>query len=503
MGALTYKSFPFELRGWEIQKKISLDPTDSFSKQIKILINNNHIIQIEPINKNLVFISDKTRQFYDSLLLKSNLKFKDYNCLEKLTESYIRIIYFFNLYSFQKKYINFFCVVFENIGIDVLSLLTFFEQKYLFVKLTKFEQKKTTFDFENYFISNNFSLKKVNICLLVATNVNLESVVLNLKLKQRNIKGNFKFFNLSSNLKNSMALGSSLYVLKTTTEGNNFICQDFFMKNSLIIINSNLFRRIDNSNILKLLSHFQKLQKFSNFNSINSSIYETGIFSFNNFLNYFNFNFEFFSVTYAINTICFFDCFINSNYRFKHKNFFTKNLKKIKLQYLNCYQQDNNNLTVKTKNFFNLPVKNFFESSQMFINNKGNLKKTHQILNNNKKKSHWKLTRYIFNAFKKISLITNNFLISFTKLVNFFYFKITLHLIFIPLSSFFIKQAFNFFNNSFIFVINSLKKTKLINSKLKYWLNDFFIGGSDGLSTNSLILNKCSENYKLQSTTFF
>lgn len=499
---MTYKSYPFELRGWEIQKKISLDPTDSFSNKIKILVNNNKIIQIEPVNKNLIFISDKTRQFYDSLLLKQ--KFTNYNCLEKLVESYIKIIYFFNLYSFQKKYMNFFCVVFENIGIDVLSLLTFFEQKYFFVKLTKFEQKKTSFDFENHFISNNLSLKNVDICLLVAINPNFECVALNLKLKQRNVKGNFKFFNLSSNFKNSTSttFGSSMHMLKITTEGNNFICQDLFMKNSLIITNSNLFRRTDN--VFKLLSHFQKLQNFSNFNTINSSIYETGIFLFSNFSNYFNFNFEFFSVTYAINTVCFLDSSLNSNYRFKHRNFFVKSVKKIKLKNLNCYQQDtNNNLFLNKSEIFNLPVKNFFESSQMFINNKGDLKKTHKIITDNNKQSHWKLTRYIFNAFKKISLIFNNFLISFTKWVNFFHSKTIINLLFTPCNSFIIKQAFSFFNNTFIFVLNSLKKTKLINSKLKYWLNNFFIGGSDGLSANSLILNKCSENYKLQSTTFF
>lgn len=498
---MTYKNYPFELRGWEIQKKISLDPTDSFSKKIKILINNNKIIQIEPVNKNLIFISDKTRQFYDVLF--SEPKFKNYNCLGKLIESYIKIIYFFNLYSFQQKYTNFFCVVFENLGIDVLSLLTFFEQKYSFIRLTKFEQKKITLDFENDFISNNLSLKKINNCLLIATNLSFESVTLNLKLKQRNVKGNFKFFNLSSNFKNSTTIGSSLYVLKITTEGNNFICQDLFLKNSLIILNSNLFRRNDNSNIFKLFLHFKKLHKFCNFNTINSSIYETGIFLLNNFLNYFNYNFEFFSVTYSINTVCFLDYSLNSNYRLKHRNFLIKNLKTIKLRKVNCYQQDNNNLILNKKKIFNLPVKNFFESSQMFINNKGDLKKTYKIINNNQKKSHWKVTRFIFSSFKKISLICNNFLISFTTWVNYFHFKNIVHLFLTTFNSFILKKASNFLNNSFIFLLDSLKKTKLINSKLKYWLNNFFIGGSDGLSLNSLILNKCSENYKLQSTTFF
>ena len=48
MGALTNKNFPFELRGWEIEKLTFFNPTDSFGNCLKILINNNKIIQIEP-----------------------------------------------------------------------------------------------------------------------------------------------------------------------------------------------------------------------------------------------------------------------------------------------------------------------------------------------------------------------------------------------------------------------------------------------------------------------
>jgi len=498
LGALTSKSFPFELRGWEIVKKISLNPTESFSKKIKILINNNQIIQIEPVNKNLNFINDKTRQFYDALLLE--LEFKNYNCLETLIESYLKMVYFFNLFSFQKKSINYFCVVFENLGVDVLSLLTFFEQKYSFIKLTKFEQKKISSDFENNFLVKDVSLKKVSICLLISTNIRFESTSFNLKLNQRNVKGNFKFFNLSSILKNSKTIGSSLLVLKTSTEGTNFICQDFFMKNSLIIVNSNLFRRYDNLNIFRLFMHFQQLQKFCNFNTINSSIFETGFFLLNNFSHYSNF--EFSSITYAINTVCFLDSAFNSNHRFKHKNFFTKNFKKMNLKQLNWCQQDNS-LSVNKNHIFNLPVKNFFESSQLFINNKGNLKKTVPIINNNKKKSHWKLTRFILNYLKRVSFISSNFLISFTKWANYFHFKTILHLFLLTFSSFILKKTPCFSNNTFIFSLNSLKKTKLIHSKLKYWLNNFFTGGSDGFTPNSLVLNKCSENYKVQSTTFF
>ena len=44
---------------------------------------------------------------------------------------------------------------------------------------------------------------------------------------------------------------------------------------------------------------------------------------------------------------------------------------------------------------------------------------------------------------------------------------------------------------------------KLLNTKLKYWLDDFYIGGKDKFCQNSLILIRCSTNYKLQTTNFF
>ena len=52
MGALTLKSFPFELRGWELEKINSIDLTDSFGSTIKVSLNNKQIIQIEPATLN-------------------------------------------------------------------------------------------------------------------------------------------------------------------------------------------------------------------------------------------------------------------------------------------------------------------------------------------------------------------------------------------------------------------------------------------------------------------
>ena len=39
MGALTLKSFPFELRSWDIEKFESIDPTDSFGSKTRVYIS--------------------------------------------------------------------------------------------------------------------------------------------------------------------------------------------------------------------------------------------------------------------------------------------------------------------------------------------------------------------------------------------------------------------------------------------------------------------------------
>ena len=68
MGALTLKSFPFELRGWDIEKFESIDPTDGFGISTRVYISKQQIIQIEPDHSETTsnaWLSDKGRQFFD------------------------------------------------------------------------------------------------------------------------------------------------------------------------------------------------------------------------------------------------------------------------------------------------------------------------------------------------------------------------------------------------------------------------------------------------------
>ena len=52
--------------------------------------------------------------------------------------------------------------------------------------------------------------------------------------------------------------------------------------------------------------------------------------------------------------------------------------------------------------------------------------------------------------------------------------------------------------------VNFKSKTKkLVTTKLKYWLDDFFNGGKDEYSQNSVILTNCSRILRSESTNFF
>ena len=48
MGALTPKTFPFNIRQWDLEKIENVDPTDGFGSNSRIFLNNNKIILIEP-----------------------------------------------------------------------------------------------------------------------------------------------------------------------------------------------------------------------------------------------------------------------------------------------------------------------------------------------------------------------------------------------------------------------------------------------------------------------
>jgi hypothetical protein len=486
MGALTSKNFPFELRGWEIEKIESLDPTDSFGSNLKYLINNKQIIQTEPTYNYQFFfhffISNKTRHFFDITYNKTDNIIKLKN-LGTILKSLIKTIYFYELCFNKIKILNFFTIIFENVNIDILCLLSIFKNKYYFIKLKKHEPKILINNLEHSFLLNKIKLKNSNVCLLISNNPRLEGYWLNFNLKNRKIKGNFKIFSISSFLNltfNTTILGDTSSILKSIASGNHFICQNLKLtKNPIFILNTEFFKRND-SNFLynNLLLYFQYLKNYCKINTINASIFETGINSINkfetitktkdmllesgsiyllnilnlknNYLNKVISTYLFFSIYKQIKLPFIKPIFLYQNY---HNNFL-----KNKINHNNKFSNIKN--FNKYQKHFYLPTKTIFETQEFFLNTEGFIKKTVELFSTKKLTSSWKLIRNIFNKLEKhLTFFNQTFIINF-KIKNRFNFISIIFLLFLAVKK--LNNCNYKINNNNSFFINqySLFKKK-------------------------------------------
>lgn len=514
MGALTLKTFPFELRGWEIEKFNSINITDSFGSTIKLCLNNKTIIQIEPTtNSTIPWLDDKARQFFDSLTNKS-LNYKQ-NSWNKTIKTLAKTIYLFELCNLKYKLTYFFIIIYENISKNLFSLLLLYSKKYNFIKLKKSENKIINNNLEyNFLLNKNLTKKnKISLCLLIANNPRFESSFLNLNLKQKILEGNFKCFIIGSYLNltyNINFIGkNTIKILKTVIEGKHFFCQDLILaKNPMVFVNSEFFKRKEGKNLIQLFYHLNKLNLNINLNIINSSIFEPSTFfyeksniikinDFSSFSSLYLVNLTSYSnknITKIIKTSVFYSnlkiniaiksLYINQNV-FKEKNIFTKKFRKNFDKYLY------------------IPTKTVFETTNTFLNTQGLIKQINNtVLTNIEIKSSWQILRILFNNFKK-KLTFLDFNTQFKNSLNLN--KKNTYLNFQTFKNFskkIISHSLNVFKITKPKLLK-IKKIKFYNTKIKFWLNDFFTGGKDNFSKNSLIMIKCSNIKRNQLTNFF
>ena len=541
MGALTLKSFPFELRGWDIEKFESFDPTDSFGSNTRVYVSKNQIVLVEPdynSNKLNTWLTDKGRQFFDGIFntwyntkeLKTTQNAKNFwsELLSKITE-YAYLIDHCNKQFLTKK---FFVIVVENVSLEVLNILLILSQNYSFIKLRRAEQvnveNNLETDFQLNFASDKIKLNSSNLCLLISSNPRYEGYYLNINLRQRYLKGNFKCLSLGSLVDLTFPvsfLGSNVKILKTIAEGNNLICQDLKLsKNPVLIYSSDLFKRSDSSNILQILKFLNYSATLSHswngLNTLSSSLCESG----NSFLTTLpglkSKDFNDYNVLYFIN--------VTSNNLPSLKKVLELNLmnyskaipdlhnKLILDQNYKTYNNATllNKLTNNQNSFFDcyqyLPTSVFYENEETFFNTEGFFKRTIKLISRKKTRNNWQIIIKLLKTLKKnlVSLNSqNNDLIFFNsnKLINFknfIYFQYYASKSLTNLN-FYLTLKTNpvFFHTN----TSNFKKPikKINNTKLKYWLDDFFTSGKDEYSHNSLLLTNCSKIVRAEQTNFF
>lgn len=542
MGALTLKTFPFELRGWDIQNFESVDPTDGFGSSTRVYISKQQIIQIEPDHSQITtkaWLTDKGRQFFDGIFGHWNNKSGDHKDLilkkaswKKNIKTLLKTLYLFEHCAYKTKKAHFFTILFENLGIETLSLLKIMEQNYSFLKIRRAENLSVSNDIEFNFqlnaLTNPNKLKSSTLCLLIGTNPRYEGAQINLNLRQRYFKGNFKCLTLGSLIDLTFPtafLGTNLKILKEIAEGNSFACQDFkASKNPLLLFGNEFFKHNDSKNALEMLSactHTNLLNKNWNaINILNSTLSEAGTQSVANFLPLTNKDFDELSSFYFINITA--QNIPNVKKIIEAKLLKHTNVTESKYDIQNLFFDQNNTIknnqifiqsslkSAKTGEYQFLPVKMFYENEETFINTEGLIKRTNKLVTRRKTREGWKLLRNLLKHFQNqyVSLNSRNNSIlvfsgkkrsSFTNFTHFHYYAIE-KLDSSTLPAITQNQPF------FIWKTNIVFKQKLFgikNIKSKYWLDDFFTGGKDEYSRNSLVLSSCSKILRVQTTNFF
>lgn len=538
MGALTSKRFPFELRSWDIEKFESIDPTDGFGSNTRIYISKSQIVQIEPeydIFSCNTWLTDKGRQFFDSIFgtWSQNKSNKSLNLHKNfwftLTKTLIKTFYFAD--QFKKTKLNhFFTIIFENISLEVLSFLITIAQKYSFVNLKRAENlNKNNNDLESNFqiniTTNKNKLTNSTLCLLISTNPRYESYFLNLSLRQRIAKGNFKCFSIGSIIDLTFPvvfLGSNLNVLKTIVTGNSLICQNFkSSKTPLTIYNNEIFKRADGNKIVEMFNILKHANIFSktwnNLNIVSNTLSETGINSIGKFATLKKRDLEFFGVLYFLN--------VSSNSLTNLKqivDFKLLNYKKIftKKSFINNIFLEQSLIPNKIFEFYNqiyfnnnnkyfyFPTDVLYENEETFINIEGLVKRTTKVIFRDNTVNNWQMLRKFFKHFQNhINFLENknNLLIflnskDLIEFKNFTYFQYQATQSLINLN-FYLNlksQPFIILNQNF-----KLNNKKLFLTKLKYWLDDFYTGGKDEYSKSSFNMINCSKILRLKTTNFF
>jgi len=532
VGALTSKQYPFIGRIWELKNVNHIDYSDSTLSNIQLYLKSNSVVKILPgydsDSKSNNWISDKTRFSFDGmfspervsnvLISGGNDTYSSNKLWSNIFDNIVHILYFQNHLS--KHYLssfNIFIVFNKNIEIETLTLLLQLAKNYAFVTLRVNENSVKNSNLDSNFLmktGNSINnLHKSDLCLLINVNTRYENSALNLKLRQRFLKGNFNVFSINSITDLTFpikSLGSNFKILKQIIEGNHEFAKELSVSsNPTIIFSSELFNRTDSNELVNIISYLKKFTsicygKWNGFNVLSNYSNEVGANSLSVFKK--------FSIS---------DMSKYSTIMFIDNDFILPNMTKlIELKLLNYVGDRQKNQAVIEihnifkgkfipfiKNVFNsfayvtLPNKIFFENNVILQNNTGNYTKTIKVLNNDTQaKTNWQIIRKLNSI-----LLTNTM---FTDQVNYDFLKTRFYQNFI---GFQYLPVVSISNSSYFYGVklssscySTIKKSKFkfFETKTKLWLDDFYIGGKDLYSRFSIVMVECSKSFRSESTNF-
>ena len=485
VGALVSKPSSFFYRPWEITFINSIDILDSYNSNIKIYFQGTYILKIAARTNNFLngeWVSDKTRFFFDSLVLQrvvtplflsNSLAFISVLWLQFFNFFKVFLINLLLCYSifFLK---NFRILIRLGFFLDFESLI---DIKCFFKKLGSnffFKYKKvldSANDFRLFYIfkKKSFTLiEEVSSCIILNTNLRIELPIIN-----------FKFVNLKKKLFNFFIFGFlSNFNFITFYLGNNikffyhfleFFYLNFKIKSKkfLILCGDNLFSFI--KNIFFFFKSYKKLFLiyFLYLFSSDVNIEELSFFKKNNF--------------FLKNSNSLIDYNIDSH------DYQTSSLNSLDKKKIIFFQGQHGDYSASYSDFI-LPTKNFIEKSSIYLNLEGWFQKIGSV--------NFKYTFDKVKTDSKIFLGLNEFFFksqfnSSSKLLNYIY--STKEQLILILNSSFIKNKFS--------LIYSKQKYLFFNIFFKSQINHLNFFTYFRLSNNNFF-SKFSDKNKMMSSNF-
>ena len=254
VGALTSKPYAYKARSWELKKTESIDVSDAVGSNIRIDSRGMEVMRILPRNNDEIneeWISDKTRFMYDGLKY------------QRLDQPMVRIdgklqrtTWEIALAEVKKSFTS-------NMPSDIAVLIgkTVDAETICALKALCDDMQ-----IKDIMVAGNFRANKDNImsymfnttivgieksdlCLLIGANPRYDASVVNLRIRKRYLKGNYKISSIGITDDQTYPvhnLGESIRILDDLISGKSSFCAELEKsKNPIIIIGDALLSHED------------------------------------------------------------------------------------------------------------------------------------------------------------------------------------------------------------------------------------------------------------------
>ena len=183
-GALTAKPFAFKIRPWELLSVETLNLNDHFLNEIYIQYKGNIITRILPKknNSSYLLISDTTRFSFDSLYFNSLSESNSVNLISHK--------------SFRGVNLKFYIILGNTVDLELLKIVKFLNS---LTNLFVFYQENRVFTPFLVYVWNARNILKSfdqtsKNCFICSTRLNVESIVLNIKIRLKFHKMRLQIF---------------------------------------------------------------------------------------------------------------------------------------------------------------------------------------------------------------------------------------------------------------------------------------------------------------------